>query len=280
MRLNRSVSLVLVVALLALSACGLGSREVDRKARQVYLDIVADRQAAVTAVLAPNLRNAESTQNFHNARRFLPTTPPLSTQNQGWQANSNAGANDISETTYAYRYAHHTVNFRTTFERMPQAGWQLAGYEFSVVPAPDLDQAARAFYTAIRDGRDDAVIAASAESMRTPDVLPQLRHFGAMIPRTPPTNSDYTNWAFSTVPQGDRADLVQTYRYPDKTIRVRTSLVKPATGPWQVIGFEYDVQPVNAPATGLNEAVTPAAPGSGVGAGQGVEASPGGNTAP
>jgi hypothetical protein len=238
------IALFAAAAAAALSGCG-GGPPSEPVARQFYQDIYQGNVAGYTALLAPGMR-AQALTLLQGARgTVIPTTPPASSSSQRVGFNVSSTTGNRRTHTIAYEYPAHQVVFHTTLLEVPAApGWQVVEFNYDVHPHQDVENTVRQFYRDLRDGNLDAVIAATAPASRQPTD----REAYARIHEQIPAGGDMTpidmGLYFASDATGDHASFRHRYGYPDRTLIVDTTLVRPrGAARWQVENFNFHRRP-------------------------------------
>ena len=121
---------------------------------------------------------------------------------------------------------------------------------------PALNAEAKALFTDLAQGRDDAVIARMS-SENSPDAIrAQLPMLKTMIGKEPVPEPKVVAFQSVTSSQGRFYLVQQDYAYPDRVAQAKTSFIKEGDV-WKVQGFNVNVQ--MTPAAAAAAAAAPAA---------------------
>lgn len=108
-------------------------------------------------------------------------------------------------------------------------------------PKPGEDEAMRAVFDQVRDGRIEEVVRQLPEPMRTDNARVTIASLRALyIPETAPTRVRRIQWRWSQVGDARTATAVHEYTYPDRVLYVTTTLQTSATLPPVVETFRIN----------------------------------------
>lgn len=109
--------------------------------------------------------------------------------------------------------------------------------------AGDTDRAveAKALYSDLVEGRDDALLARMSSGNNPAELRAQLPMIRSFAPSGPPPEPTTVGWRANAGTGGQQYSLAQEYEYPDRTIRTDTNFVKEGSA-WKVLGFNVNAR--------------------------------------
>lgn len=100
---------------------------------------------------------------------------------------------------------------------------------------------ARALYSDLVEGRDDALLARMSSTNDPDAVRAQLPVIRTLVPAGPAPEPKSLGWRSSASTTGQRYSLAQEYEYPDRFVRADTTFLKEGEA-WRVEGFNVNAR--------------------------------------
>jgi len=116
---------------------------------------------------------------------------------------------------------------------------------------------ARALYSDLVEGRDDALLARMSSTNDPAAVRAQLPMIRTFAPAGPPPEPKALGWQSNASTNGQRYSLSKEYEYPDRFVRVDTTFLKD-DAVWKIEGFNVNTRVKTA---GASSADGPSVPG-------------------
>lgn len=125
----RRTNLATVIALAALTACGLPTvdKVADAKARALYEQIRAGADLSQSPDLAPDLKTPRALARLAAVKDALPEGAPTAGVNRGWSINAGTGGTTAT-LVHAYSYPTQTVLAQTVLAKGGDKTWKITGF--------------------------------------------------------------------------------------------------------------------------------------------------------
>lgn len=100
---------------------------------------------------------------------------------------------------------------------------------------------ARALYSDLVEGRDDALVARMSSANNPADLRAQLPAIRTLAPSGPAPEPKSLGWQAQAGTDGQTYSLAQEYEYADRFIRTDTNFIKEGAV-WKVLGFNVNAR--------------------------------------